>query len=163
MKLITILFLLGLSNSYAKSSSTITCGDRLLPLKAKATRTATIFKIKVYVLSIFGDKKDLSPPTCFEFTYLRDFDDEDVDKAWVFQFKESSEYEYPGLKEDLATLKRFYGGIHGKRTQRLELLEGTTRIYENDVYKGEIKGHDFQRSFLSIWKSPKSPIPELKL
>lgn len=170
MKLITLLLFLIHPISHARSlgglniPQTRLCGGKVLSLKGAGLRTATIFDIKIYVVAIYAETPIINKrrPLCFDITYLRDFDETEVDKAWAFQIRESADIDYPGRMKDIRTLQKMFGKIEGMRTQRLELLNGTTRVFENDELKGEIAGENFQRSFISVWAGKKPPTKELQ-
>jgi hypothetical protein len=146
------------------------CAEKEVPLSGSGLRTATFFKIKIYVLSLYaavkiknGAPEELDQrPICFVMTYLKDFNEKDVDRAWDYQFKESGEYSYPELKKNIQELKGFFGGISGSRRQTIELSADSTKFYENDTLRGEIKGSEFQKTFLSIWFGKNPPTQDLK-
>lgn len=139
------------------------CGGKMLPLQGTGLRTATLFKIRVYVLAYYAaEKKAPQQPSCFDLVYLRDFDAEDVDKAWAFQFKESSQFPYPQLEEHVKNIQNYFGEIKGDRKESFELSEGVTKVFENNQLKGEIKGEEFQKNFLSIWFGKNPPTKELQ-
>jgi hypothetical protein len=148
----------------------VMCEGQELPLHGAGLRTATFLKIKVFVLAFYSpvriqkpDWKNLNQrPMCFHLTYLRDFDSKDVDKAWDYQFKESSEHNYPELKEHIMDVKKYFGEIKGDRAQHFSLVGDTTRIYENGKLQGEIQSADFQKSFLSIWLGKNPPTKVLQ-
>ncbi len=150
--------------------ATMNCEGKEIPLSGAGIRTATFLRVKVFVLAVYAPEKiktgqgaELEQrPMCFQMTYLREFDNEDVDKAWDFQFKDSAEYDYPTLKDDIMNLKKFFGEIKDERTESLALTSETTKVYENGKLKGEIKGKDFQKSFLSIWFGSKPPTKDLQ-
>ncbi len=146
------------------------CAGQDIALSGHGLRTATFFKIKIYVAGFYAGEKISSSnleklaqrPLCFSFTYLKDFSDSDVDRAWSYQFEESSEHSYPKFKDDVKLLKNFFGKIYGERNQVIELSQDSTFFYENGKPVGEIKGADFQKAFLSIWFGKKPPTEELK-
>lgn len=148
----------------------IKCDGKQIPLSGAGLRTATILKIKIYVLALYAPtpiRKDSGPeleqrPICFDLTYLRDFDNGDVDKAWKYQFEESAEHKYANFKNDLNELQKIFGEIKGKRNQFIEFTGESSKFYENGQLKGEIKGKDFQKTFLSIWFGENPPTEVLK-
>jgi hypothetical protein len=144
-----------------KIPPTTICEGKEIPLHGFGIRTATIFKIKVYVLGFYSENLD-SRPMCFHLTYLNDFSGKDVDRAWDYQFKESAEHKYPEFKNHVEELKKFFGEITGERTQFIQLTNETTKFYENGKLKGEIQSMDFQKTFLSIWFGKNPPTKELK-
>ena len=146
-----------------KIPETYECAGKPLPLQGAGLRTATWIKIKVYVLAYYAAaKKAPGTPSCFNITYLRDFDNEDVDKAWSFQFKESSQYPYSKMDEDVKELKKYFGEIKGERTENFELTAEGTKVFENKILRGEIKSPEFQKNFLSLWFGSKPPTKEFQ-
>ncbi len=146
-----------------KFPETRECGGKTLPLQGTGLRTATLFNIRVYVMAYYAaEKKAPNKPSCFDLVYLRDFDAKDVDKAWAFQFKESSDFPYPQLDEHVKNIQDFFGEIKGDRKESFELSEGVTKVYEDGKLKGEIKGEEFQKNFLSLWFGKKPPTKDLQ-
>lgn len=148
---------------------TLKCGGEELPLQGKGLRTATIFGIRVYVIAYYSKDRvekdkyaEAKTPLCFDVTYLRDVDNEDVDKAWKFQFEDSSEHKYPALAQDITILQDSFGEIKGKRNHRFFLLQGKTELFENGEKKGIIEGSDFQKSFLSMWFGKNPPTKDVQ-
>ena len=154
-----------------KLKDTMNCGGTEVPLIAAGLRDATIFNIRVYVLAMYapGQVTSLTDPNvekrpmCFEVHYLRDVEKEKVDEAWEYQFKESSEYEYPKLKEDIKLLQKFFGEIKkDKGIHLFEILENSTKVYETGVYKGEIPGKEFGKNFISVFYGKNPPTKKLR-
>jgi Chalcone isomerase-like len=141
-----------------------------IPLQGVGLRTATIFNIRVYLAAFYSEaapkRQDdvnlLKRPLILDVTYLRDFSGEDVDKAWKFQFEDSSQYPYPEMKEHVKNIQDFYGDIKGDRKETFELVDGETRFYENGTLKGKILGEAFQKNFLSLFFGKKPPTEDLK-
>lgn len=146
------------------------CGGKTLPLQGAGLRTATFLNIKVYVVAYYAadkvkkgeDANSKSRPICYEVTYLRDVDDEDVDKAWKFTFKESSEFPYSALDAHVKLLQDYLGEIKGERKHLFEMVEGKTILHENGKVKGEIPGVEFQKNFFSIWYGKNPPTEEVQ-
>lgn len=154
-----------------KLKDTLNCGGTELPLVAAGLRGATIFNIRVYVLAMYAqtvvtsltDPNVEKRPMCFEVHYLRDVEKKKVDEAWEYQFKESSEYPYPKLKDDIKALQTFFGEIKADKGIHLfELLENSTKVYETGVYKGEIPGKEFGKNFVSVFYGKNPPTKELR-
>lgn len=148
------------------------CAGTELPLQAAGLRAATIFNIRVYVLAMYTptplpeglkDQNIDKRPMCFEVHYMRDVEKEKVDKAWEFQFEESSGYPYPKLKEHISLLQKFFGKIKANEGVHLFELTGTsTKVYENGEYKGEIPGTEFGKNFLSVFFGKNPPTKDLR-
>lgn len=147
------------------------CGGVELPLVAAGLRDATIFNIRVYVLAMYApavvtslkDPGIEKRPMCFEVHYLRDVEKKKVDEAWEFQFKESSMYAYPKMKDDIKLLQKYFGEIEkNKGVHLFELLEDTTKVYETGTYKGEIPGKEFSKNFISLFYGDNPPTKDLR-
>ncbi len=171
MKIIALALLILLSSNMVSAREifettipdSLKCGDKTLTLQSAGLRTATIFNIRVYVVAIYGSSKGTTErPQCFEITYLRDVDNQDADKAWAFQFKESSEHLYPELQDHIKMLQDSFGDIQGERKHLFALLSGETQLSENGILKGKILGDDFQKNFLTIWFGKKPPTKEVQ-
>lgn len=170
--LFILIFSLGafaLEKNGVKLDQTKTCLGETVPLQGAGLRTATIFGVKIYVLSYYasGSASREVPylearPACFEIHYLREFDKKDVDRAWDFQFKESSMHAYQSESQDRELLKKFFGDIKKGSTHLFELGKGETFLRENGELKGKITGEDFQKSFISIWFGKKPPTEDLQ-
>lgn len=174
--LITFVFALSLPAFAAevegvKLKDKMNCGGTELPLVAAGLRDATIFNIRVYVLAMYApavvpsltDPNVEKRPMCFEVHYLRDVEKAKVDEAWEFQFKESSEYPYPKLAEDIKLLQKFFGEIKADKGIHLfELLENSTKVYETGAYKGEIPGKEFGKNFISVFYGKNPPTKKLR-
>ncbi len=154
-----------------KLKDKMTCAGVELPLQAAGLRAATIFNIRVYVLAMYTptpltsltDPNMEKRPMCFEVHYMRDVEKKKVDEAWEFQFKDSSEYPYPKLKDDIKLLQKFFGEIKANKGVHLfELTENSTKVYENGEYKGEIPGKEFGKNFLSVFFGKKPPTKDLR-
>ncbi len=154
-----------------KIPDTFKCGDKTVPLQAAALRTFTWLKIRVYVVALYSEHKFSGMddpkigirPACYELTFLRDVDNEDTDKAWEAQFNDSSQFPYTDLAKHVQFLKDKYGAIKGERKHVFALLpNGISEIWENGNKRGEIKGEEFQKNFLSIWYGKKPPSDKVK-
>lgn len=148
----------------------VNCAGENLPLQGLALRKATIFGIKVYAFAYYSKNPIKNPedpnfnqrPICFDAVYLRDFSEKDVNRAWDYQFKESSQYPYPELENDIKKVKSFFGEIKGERKESFRLEKGLTIFLENSKVVGEIKGPNFQTNFLSIWFGKNPPTKEFQ-
>ncbi len=150
-----------------KIPDSMKCHGQELPLQAAGLRTATIFGIKVYVIALYAHEKisDMNAskrPLCYEVSYLRDISNEDTDNSWEFTFKESSEHNNPNLKNHIGILKASFGEIEGERKHVFALSDKVTNLYENGILMGKIEGHDFQKTFLSVWYGKNPPTKDVQ-
>jgi hypothetical protein len=54
------------------------------------------------------------------------------------------------------------GPIKKGGVESVEIEGDDTRLYDDNVLKGTLKGRDFQKAFLSMWFGAKPVSPDLK-
>jgi len=153
-----------------KIPSTLKCAGLDLPLQGYGLRKATIFGIKIYVLALYSsspitkvnDPNLENRPICMNIYYLKNFDNKDVDRAWDYQFKESSLFSYGQLNEHIGQIKAFFGEIKDERLQSFHFHSDKTEALENNKLRGTIEGKEFQKNFLNIFFGTKPPTTELR-
>jgi hypothetical protein len=103
-------------------------------------------------------------PLHFDFTFLRHVGQSRVVSAWTQQLEHSVTHRYDGYEQDRDTFIRLFSTrpIQLGGTQTVQLVGDETRIIDQGHYKGTIRGHDFQKSFLSMWFGEKAVAQDLK-
>lgn len=147
-----------------------TVAGQNLRLNGAGLRTATIFKVKVYVAAFYAPAPMLtaeavyqsSGPLRFEFHFLRDVDLADVKQAWTWQFDQSRDHYYEGLDKDKERFVAAFGALKKFGVEAVEIEGDQTRVYDQGELKATIPGKDFQRAFLSIWVGKKPVSAALK-
>jgi len=122
------------------------------------------FDYKVYVASFYSlhgnlqsmedVMNDEDAPKRFDFVFVRSFDKGKVQMAWTRQLDASiTEYytSYSEYKKDRAMFISFFGEITLGGTETVILLKDETIVIDGGIYKGSIKGKNFQRAFLNMW------------
>ncbi len=153
-----------------KLPSSLKCAGEELPLQGYGLRKATIFGIKIYVLALYArtpitkiaDPNLENRPICLDIYYLKNFDNKDVDRAWDYQFKESSTVPYTQLNEHVGQIKNFFGEIKDQRLQSFHFYSDKTEALENNKLRGTILGKEFQNNFLNMFFGKKPPTKELR-
>jgi hypothetical protein len=141
-----------------------------LKLNGAGVRTATVLKVRIYVAAFYSTaplrtEEDVlaSPgPLYLHLTYVRAFDKDRVQRAWVWQFEQSVKANYDGFERDKAALINSFGELKKFGTEAIELVGDETKIFDDGVLKATIKGRDFQKAFLSMWFGKEPVMPELK-
>ena len=88
-----------------------------------------------------------------DFTFLRSVNRGKVIMAWQRQLDYSVSYTYNGYENDRDDFVRMMssGPIEYEGTQTVQLIGDETLIFDQGKYMGKITGHEFQKSFLSMW------------
>lgn len=149
---------------------TAAAAGKTLPLNGAGLRTATVFNVKVWVGAFYapapiaseGEALSSAGPLRFDFRFVRKVGRARGAEAWRWQFAESNQYAYEGLKKDVETLALAFGPIENGTVQTVVLTDGETLVLEDDVEKARIPGRDFQKAFLSVFFGPKPPMESLK-
>lgn len=165
------------SGASALEVSDITVADsvtvhssKLILNGAGLRKVGFVITAKIYVAALYLERKmndtieimaDAGPKR-LEFIFMRDLMVKEVKEAWTFQFNESVSEKYPELQTDLAQLLTFMESIKEGDKHSFEIEDDVTRFYLNQTLKGQIKGHGFQKAFLSIWIGKKPAQDSLK-
>jgi len=106
-------------------------------------------------------------PMLFDFTFLRNVNQNKVTEAWQTQLGHSVEHnytQYDGYEQDRDAFVQCFGPIQTGGTESVLLLrDGRTIVVDQGVPKGVIANPQFQQAFLSVWFGNKAVAPDLKL
>lgn len=151
---------------------TATVSGQTLRLNGAGLRTVVllIVPVKAYVASFYApsplrsEKAVLASPgpMQFNFTFLQAVPQGQVARAWQAQFEDSVSYTYPGFEGDRDAFIKMFGPLKKGGVETVELDEEVTRCYDDGVFKGSVKGRDFQKAFLSLWFGSNPVMPSLK-
>ncbi len=148
----------------------VVAGGKTLALNGAGVRTATMFKINVYVAALYtpgpvrdaGTALKLSGPLRFDFRFLRAVSREKVVRAWTWQFDQSAGHSYPGLKKDSRDFAELFEALKEGGLQTVEFEGDDSLVTQDGRPLGRVKGRDFQLAFLSLWFGENPPTMELK-
>lgn len=149
---------------------TVIVAGKTLSLNGAGLRRATVFNVKVWVGAFYapapikdeGGALASAGPLRFDFHFVRKIGQARGAEAWRWQFSESNQHAYDGLKEDVETLAGAFGPIDSGTVQTVTFLGEDTAVSEDGVEKSRILGRDFQKAFLSVFFGPKPPMESLK-
>lgn len=150
----------------------VTVGGGTLVLNGMAIRTATIFKIDVYVAGLYLARKTTDPdeilqldqPIRIHMQYLRSVDRKDIAKAWRESFRDYGELKIEVYRDRLAELVSWLPATSkGDSTTFTYVPETKTLTVEVDhERRGDIVGADFAGAFFRVWFAPGVPYPTLR-
>jgi len=150
----------------------VALGKRTLTLNGMAIRTATVFKIDVYVAGLYLEHKTplaekilrLDQPIRIHMEYLRSVKRKDIAKAWVESFEDYGALEPESYRERLDDFLSWLPAMaRGETTTFTYLPENETlSVHVNQESQGDIVGADFAGAFFRVWFAPDVPYPNLR-
>jgi hypothetical protein len=138
-------------------------------LNGVGLRTATMLKVKVYVMALYLETKSSDPAAIIDSTgaarielhMLRDVGADDMRKAW----DEGFENNYTGsadLSAELKALKAATSDLGEGDLMAFDFAGTTVTASHNGEPTGTIEGAEFRRALLSVWLGKKPPNKGLK-
>lgn len=144
--------------------ATRTVDGTTVHLNGVGLRTATMLKIKVYVMPLYLETKSSDPAAIINSTgaarielhMLRDVGADDMRKAW----DEGFENNYTGsadLSAELAALKSATSDLGEGDLMAFDFSGATVTASHNGETTGTIEGAELRKALLSVWLGKKPP------
>ncbi len=146
-----------------------TVNDRTLVLNGLGIRTATILKVKVYVIGLYLESKSSDAKAIMEsgqakrieMHFVHDVSAKKLRDGWSEAF-ENNYSNVAGIKDEISKFNASMRDVKPGDTIVLDFFADTVEVFINGTKIDAIKGHAFQQAALSIWLGPKPPSKELK-
>jgi hypothetical protein len=173
MKLRPYLWVIGLSfvafflNSLASAAEkagvtvpeSITWKKQSLNLNGMGLRLATVFKVKVYVASLYVEKpsheaSDLiasTSPLVLDLHFVREVSRGKIVDAWTDSFEKNCGSTCETQRPQLEALKGLTWDMKDQSGVRYVFESSAMEVYEGDALKGRIEGKDFRNTILSVF------------
>ncbi|MFP4598306.1 MAG: chalcone isomerase family protein [Persicimonas sp.] len=151
--------------------NTVTVDGTELTLNGQGLREATVFKVDVYVASLYvksrsnnGQKLATSnSPKRLVLSFVRDVDRSDVTDAYKESFKKTAGSKHSALAPKLNKLNSWMSAMEEGDTQTYTYTpDDGLEVNINGKTKGTIEGKDFAEAFFSIWLGANPPNDGLK-
>lgn len=146
--------------------NTVTVDGTKLTLNGQGIREATVFKVDVYVASLYvesrsnnGQKLAASDsPKRLVLSFVRDVDRSDVTDAYKESFKKTAGGKHSALAPKLKKLNSWMSAMEEGDTQTYTYVPGDgLEVKINGKTKGTIEGEDFAEAFFKIWLGANPP------
>lgn len=136
-----------------------------LLLNGTATRTATIFKVNVYVAGLYLPSKAAKledvlaqkGPKQVQMQFLRNVDAKDIRDAWNDSFGKACELHCDAMKEPLEALKRLMPDIKKGDRMTYTFKNDVVELAVNGAKRGQVKATEFPSIVLSTWIGKNPP------
>lgn len=144
---------------------------KTLQLNGLGLREATLFKVKVYVASLYLEQKSTDSHEILASNqvkrlllhFVRDVGRDDITKAWSEGFAASAGDALPTLQDRIAMLNSWMKDMKIGDQLTFTSLPGTgVQVDVAGKTPGTIKGDDFARALFGIWLGATPPNPGLK-
>jgi hypothetical protein len=143
----------------------------LLTLNGLGLRTASVFKVGVYVAALYLTEPSSDPdrilqastPSELVLQFIRRVSAHEIRKSWEDGFARNFPGHPPALANGIAQLDSWVTDMEpGQRMTFIRIPGKGMQIDINGTVKGLIAGDEFSKAFLSIWFGAYPQTPELK-
>ena len=146
-----------------------TVSGKPVVLNGLGVRSATMLKVKVYVIGLYLESKSGDPQAIIDSNgnkriamhFVHDVSAEKLRGGWTEGFEENAK-DVAGVKKEIAKFNASMRDVKSGDTIVLDVFDDNVDVLINDSRVDSIAGKDFQRALLSIWLGPKPPNEELK-
>lgn len=144
-------------------------GGKTVVLNGLGLRTATIFKVKVYVIGLYLEEKSSDPKAIIgsrgakriTMHFVHDVTADELRGGWSESF-EANYADAGSIKSEIAQFNASMRDVKSGDTMVLDLSGDTVEVRIRDQLIDKVSGAAFQEAVLSIWLGSKPPNPELK-
>ena len=146
-----------------------TVGDKAVVLNGLGLRTATMLKVKVYVIGLYLEDKSSDAQAIITSSgnkrismhFVHDVSAEKLRDGWSDGFKDNTK-DTAGIKEEIAKFNASMRDVKKGDSIALDFAGDTVDVMINDSRIDSVVGKAFQRAVLAIWLGPKPPNDALK-
>lgn len=123
-----------------------------------------VYDASLWVQSNFNPEGFEQQALALELAYARSLKGELIAERSLVEMRKHIEVSPPQAELWLAEMKRMLPDVAaGDRITGLQFPGESTRFYFNGKLRGEVRDADFTRAFFSIWLSPRTSEPKLRL
>lgn len=152
------------------SSQWIERDGRMLFLNGQATHTVSIFKVEVYRISLYLEKRSTDPEKILAspkrkvilLKFMRDISADQLRSAFSDGFYENCGDQCDKLKGYLDELNSKISEVREGDKIELQFLPNKVILQSNMGSYAEVNSPEFGRVLLSIWLGPSPPSSDLK-
>jgi Chalcone isomerase-like len=123
-----------------------------------------VYDASLWVQSNFNPEGFEKQALALELEYARSLKGELIAERSLVEMRKHIEVSAAQAELWLAEMKRIFPDVAaGDRITGLQFPGESTRFYFNGRLRGEVRDADFTRAFFSIWLSPRTSEPKLRL
>ncbi len=148
---------------------TLALGDRQLVLNGLSVRTATLLKVKVYVIGLYLEERSQDDRAIIEskqrkrvvMHFVHDVGAGDLRKGWRDGFEKNAR-DLEAVRSGLEALEGAMRDVVPGERLLIDFIGEDVEIRFGDQLAISIEGNDFQQALLGCWLGPKPLTQELK-
>jgi len=146
-------------------------GGATLTLNGLGLRSATIFRVSVYVGALYVPQPtrdaeailSSQAPSELILHFVRNVNADDIRESWDRGFAHLPVAQLTEFRDRIVRLKSWTEDVKtGQRMTFVHLPGRGVQMTLNGVLKGTLAGDDFARAFFAIWLGDSPPNPQLK-
>ncbi len=146
-----------------------TVGGKAVVLNGLGLRTATMLKVKVYVIGLYLESKSSDPRAIIESSenkriamhFVHDVTAEKLRGGWTDGFEDNTG-DVAGIKDEIAKFNASMRDVKSGDSIVLDFSGDKVDVLINDARIDSVSGKTFQQAVLAIWLGPKPPNEALK-
>ena len=146
-----------------------TVGDKTVVLNGLGLRTATLLKVKVYVIGLYLESKSSDPQAIIEsgenkriaMHFVHKVTAKELRGGWTEGFEDNTK-DVAGIKDEIAKFNASMRDVKKGDSIVLDFSGDTVDVLINDTRIDSVTGKAFQQAALAIWLGPKPPNDALK-
>jgi hypothetical protein len=147
-----------------------TVDGKPLVLNGLGVRTATMLKVKVYVIGLYLESRSSDAKAIIgsdqtkriAMHFVHDVTAKELREGWSEGF-EGNYKDVASIKEEISQFNASMRDVKSGDTIVLNFSGDTVTVTINDSKIDSVRGNAFQEAALSIWLGPKPPNKELKV
>jgi len=146
-----------------------TVADKTVVLNGLGVRTATMLKVKVYVIGLYLESKSSDPQSIIEsggnkriaMHFVHDVSADKLRGGWTEGFQDNTA-DVAGIADEIDKFNASMRDVKSGDSIVLDFAGDSVDVLVNDTRIDSIAGKAFQQALLAIWLGPKPPNEELK-
>ena len=144
-------------------------GGKAVVLNGLGLRTATILKVKVYVIGLYLESKSSDPQAIIESSgnkriamqFVHKVTARELRGGWTEGFEDNTG-DVAGIKDEIAKFNASMRDVKSGDSMVLDFSGDRVDVLINDTRIDSVTGEAFARALLAIWLGPKPPNEALK-
>jgi len=145
-----------------------TVGDKAVVLNGLGLRTATMLKVKVYVIRLYLESKSSGPQAIIAsdenkritMHFVHKVTAKELRGGWTEGFEDNTK-DTVSIKNEIAKFNASMRDVKEGDSIVLEFSGDTVDVLINDSKIDSVSGKAFQQAVLAIWLAPSHPIKRL--
>ena len=147
----------------------LTVGGKTVVLNGLGLRTATLLRVKVYVIGLYLESKSSDPQAIIAsgdnkriaMHFVHDVTGKELRGGWTEGFEDNTP-DTTGIRDEIAKFNASMCDVKNGDSIVLDFAGDTVNVLINDTRIDTLTGKAFQQALLAIWLGPKPPNEPLK-